>query len=294
MAHDTNRLALLGAGGTMGFAMARNLARAGFEVRAWNRTRERADPLAEDGATIAATPAEAAEGADVVITMLSDTDAVLAAMEGEAGALAGRRPGHRVAADEHGGPGRHRALRRAGRRPRGGLRGRPGSGHQGAGRAGQARGPGLRALTSFATGFSRSSTPWPSGRCGWARPAAGTRLKLVANSWILSVVEGTAETVALAEGLGLDPALFFEAVEGGALDLPYLRNKGAAMVARNFEPSFRLALAAKDAGLVEEAAERHGLDLPMLAAVRRRLEEGVPEHGDKDMSATFLSSVPSD
>ena len=112
------------------------------------------------------------------------------------------------------------------------------------------------------------------------------------NGWILSVVEGAAETIALAEGLDLDPELFFEAVEGGPLDLAYLRNKGGAMAARSFEPSFRLALAAKDAGLVEEAAERHELDLPLLAAVRRRLDEAVPEHGDKDMSATFLTSAP--
>jgi 3-hydroxyisobutyrate dehydrogenase len=89
MATSTERLALLGAGGTMGLAMARNLAHAGFEVRAWNRTRERAEPLADDGATIAATPADAAKGADVVITMLSDTGAVLDAMEGEHGALSG-------------------------------------------------------------------------------------------------------------------------------------------------------------------------------------------------------------
>jgi 3-hydroxyisobutyrate dehydrogenase len=121
---------------------------------------------------------------------------------------------------------------------------------------------------------------------------AGTRLKLVVNSWILSVVEGAAETIALAEGLGLDAEMFLEAVEGGPLDLPYLRNKGSAMAARSFPPSFRLALAAKDAGLVEEAAERHGLDLPLLSVVRRRLDEAVPEHGDKDMSATFLSSAP--
>jgi 3-hydroxyisobutyrate dehydrogenase-like beta-hydroxyacid dehydrogenase len=139
MATSNDRLALLGAGGTMGFAMARNLARAGFEVRAWNRTRERAEPLADDGATIASTPAEAANGADVVITMLSDTDAVLEAMEHDGG---------------------------------------------------------------------------------------GTRLKLVVNSWILAVVEGAAETIALAEGLGLDAGLLLEAVEGGPLDLPYLRNKG--------------------------------------------------------------------
>ncbi len=77
----------------MGFAMARNLARAGFEVRAWNRTRERAEPPAGDAATIAATPEEAAGGADVVITMLSDTRAVLEAMEGDPGALAGAAEG---------------------------------------------------------------------------------------------------------------------------------------------------------------------------------------------------------
>jgi len=105
------------------------------------------------------------------------------------------------------------------------------------------------------------------------------------------VVEGGAEAVALAEGLGLDPSLLFEALEGGPLDLPYLRIKGQAMAERRFEPSFRLALAAKDASLVEEAAGRHGLDLPLVEAVRRRFEEGVPEHGDEDMSATFLTSV---
>jgi 3-hydroxyisobutyrate dehydrogenase len=130
-------------------------------------------------------------------------------------------------------------------------------------------------------------------RTVWAGEAgAGTRLKLVANSWILSVVEGTAETLALAEGLGLDPELFFEAVDGGPLDLPYLRNKGKAMIERSFEPSFRLALGAKDARLVEEAAERHDLDLPMLAAISRRLEDGVAEHGDDDLSATFMTSAP--
>src|ERR1700716_237699 len=79
--------AVLGAGGTMGFAIARNLARAGIPVRAWNRTLEKARPLEADGATIAPTPAAAAVGAGVVLTMLSDADAVLAAMAGEDGAL---------------------------------------------------------------------------------------------------------------------------------------------------------------------------------------------------------------
>src|ERR1035441_822630 len=80
-------VAVLGAGGTMGFAMARNIARAGIKVRAWNRTRAKAEPLADDGACIAATPAQAATGASIVLTMLADADAVVAAMEGDDGAL---------------------------------------------------------------------------------------------------------------------------------------------------------------------------------------------------------------
>jgi 3-hydroxyisobutyrate dehydrogenase-like beta-hydroxyacid dehydrogenase len=64
------------------------------------------------------------------------------------------------------------------------------------------------------------------------------------------------------------------------------------MMAREFEPSFRLRLAAKDAGLVVDAIESHELDLPLVSAIRRRLDEGVPEHGDKDMSATYLTSTP--
>ncbi|HUA71382.1 MAG TPA: NAD-binding protein [Solirubrobacteraceae bacterium] len=120
----------------------------------------------------------------------------------------------------------------------------------------------------------------------------GTRLKLVANAWVLTVVEGGAETIALAEGLGLDPALLFEAIDGGALDLPYLRMKGKAIAERDFEPSFRLTLAAKDARLIEESAQRRDLDVPLFSTIRRRLAEGAKDHGDKDMSATYWTSAP--
>src|SRR3712207_9160619 len=80
MAND-NAIAVLGTG-IMGAAIARNLIAAGMEVRAWNRTREKAEPLADDGARGADTPAEAAEGAGVVLTMLAETDAVVEAVDG--------------------------------------------------------------------------------------------------------------------------------------------------------------------------------------------------------------------
>src|SRR4051812_23281171 len=66
----------------MGAAMARNLLAAGMEVRVWNRTREKAEPLADDGAIVTESPAEAAEGADFVLTMLADADTVAEAVKG--------------------------------------------------------------------------------------------------------------------------------------------------------------------------------------------------------------------
>ncbi len=78
---------VLGAGGTMGLPIARNLARAGMAVRGWNRSRSKAESLVADGVRLADTPAQAAAGADVVLTMLADHDAVRAAMTGEQGAL---------------------------------------------------------------------------------------------------------------------------------------------------------------------------------------------------------------
>ncbi|MDX6688020.1 MAG: 3-hydroxyisobutyrate dehydrogenase, partial [Baekduia sp.] len=86
-------IAVLGAGGTMGLPMTRNLARIGFIVRAWNRSPEKARPLADERAELCATPAEAAAGATTIITMLSDADAVLEVMEGDDGALASAADG---------------------------------------------------------------------------------------------------------------------------------------------------------------------------------------------------------
>jgi 3-hydroxyisobutyrate dehydrogenase len=85
-------VAVLGAGGTMGFPMARNLARSGISVRAWNRSREKAEPLAKDGVQVCDSPAEAAEGASVILTMLADTDAVIGVVAGEQGALSALPP----------------------------------------------------------------------------------------------------------------------------------------------------------------------------------------------------------
>src|SRR5215211_4771317 len=114
---------------------------------------------------------------------------------------------------------------------------------------------------------------------------SGTRMKLVINSWILTLVEGLAETIAFAEGIDIDPERFLEVIEGGPTDTAYAQLKGKMMIECSFEPSFKLALASKDAGLVLEAMERHDLDLPLLETIRERLADAARDHGEEDMAA---------
>jgi 3-hydroxyisobutyrate dehydrogenase len=284
-------VAVLGAGGIMGFAMARRLARAGFGTRAWNRSPDKARPLEADGAILHSSPAEAAEGAAVVLTMLADVHAVLAVMGGRDGALsrcggdaiwlqmstvgeAGLAQCGRLA-ERHGVP----------------IVDAPVLGTRQPAEDGElvilASGPEqVRASLQPLFDALGNKTLW-LGEAG-----AGSRLKLVLNSWVLAVVEAGAESVALAEGLGLDPALLLEAIEGGALDLPYLRTKTRAILSHDFDPMFTLSMAAKDASLAERAAAVHGLDLPMLRLLRQRLELGARQHGEKDFCATYLTCAP--
>jgi len=126
-----------------------------------------------------------------------------------------------------------------------------------------------------------------------AAEGAGSRLKLVVNAWLIALVEGLAETIALAEGLGIDPRRFIETIDGGPMGPPYAKLKGTAMIERSFEPSFPLKLAAKDAGLVADAARAAGLDLPLPAAIRDQMAKAVEAgHGDEDMAATIEASRP--
>jgi 3-hydroxyisobutyrate dehydrogenase len=288
---DGLSVAVLGAGGTMGSGMARNIARAGVELFVWNRTREKVAPLAAAGAGVCATAAEAAASAELIVTMLSDADAVLAAMEGEHGGLAGARRGSVwVQMATIGEQGTDRCIELAKEHeiefvdaPVLGTKQPAAEGKLVVMASGAHE---LRARVQPVFDAVGRRTMWV-GEAG-----AGTRLKLVTNAWIVSVVEGVAEAVALAQGLELDPALFLQAIEGGPLDAPYAKIKAQAMIDRDFEPTFALKHATKDAKLAADAAARRQLDLPVLAAIAQRMDEAVPAHGDEDLSATYLSSAP--
>jgi 3-hydroxyisobutyrate dehydrogenase len=275
----------------MGRPMARNIAKAGIDVRAWNRSAEKAEPVADDGATVLDTAAEAVSRAEVILTILSDTDAVVSTMEGSDGALAGVEEGAiwlqmstigiegtercAILAEENGLV----------------LVDAPVVGTKQPAEQGK-----LTVLASGPDGALERCQPifdaiaQKTVRLGEA--GTGTRMKLVINSWLLSLVEGLGETIAFAEGIDIDPAEFLETISGGPVDNPYAQMKGKMMIERNFEPAFKLELAAKDARLVLDAAERHDLDLPMLEAIRAQLDEAAEHYGDKDMAATYLASAP--
>ncbi len=282
---DQPTVALLGTG-TMGAGMARNIAAAGIPLRVWNRTRAKAEPLAETGATVADTAADAVRGADVVITMLFDTASVEAALDEAHDGLAEGTV--LLQQSTVGVAGTDRLAEVAAER---GLvfvdapvLGTKKPAEDGA----------LVVLASGPESVRGGLTPILDAigsRTLWVGEAGqGTRLKLVANSWVLTVVEGIAEALTLAGALGVEPQQFLDVVKGGAMDAPYVQLKGRAMLDGDFSPAFGLDGAAKDAGLIVEAARAAGADLAVLEAVQahfaRALDAG---HGDLDMAATYLA-----
>jgi 3-hydroxyisobutyrate dehydrogenase len=277
-------VALLGTG-TMGAGMAANIAGAGLPLRVWNRTREKAEPLAKVGATVADTPAEAVHGADIVLTMLFDADSVAATMEQ---ARVGLTPGTVwLQQSTVGVEGSDRLVALAQDL---GLAyvDAPVLGTRGPAESGAlvvlAAGPeDVRDRVAPVLDAIGSRTLW-LGAAGEA-----SRLKLAANAWVITVVEGIAEAMTLTRSLGLEPALFLEAVAGGAMDAPYVGVKGRAMLAGNFEPSFAVSGAAKDADLIVAAARGAGVELAVVEAARDHLARALAAgHGEQDLSATYL------
>jgi 3-hydroxyisobutyrate dehydrogenase len=276
-------VALLGTG-TMGAPMARNIAQAGIPVRVWNRTRDKAEPLS-DVATVCESVAEAVEGADVVITMLWDADTVAETMQQAKGHL-----GDGAIWLQQSTVGVAAADRLAD------LADDLGVTYVDAPVLGTKKPAEDGALVVLASGPEDTrDTLAPvfdaiAGRTLWVGDAGnGQRLKLVANAWVATVLEGVADSLTLARDLGLDPSLFLEAVKGGAMDAPYVQLKGSNMLAGRYDPAFTLAGALKDVDLILAAAEDSGTDLGLLPGVREHMARGVEAgHGDKDMAATFL------
>jgi 3-hydroxyisobutyrate dehydrogenase len=259
-----------------------------MEVRAWNRSREKAEPLEEDGAEVADSPADAARGADFLLTMLADADVVEEAIAGDVlPALAedgvwlqmstvGEDGSKRLAetANEHGVD----------------FVDAPVLGTRQPAEQGQlvvlASGPEeVRERSQQIFDAVGSKTVW-LGEAG-----AGSRLKLVVNNWIVGLLGVLAETVALANSTGVDPARFLETIEGGPLGLPYAQLKGNMMIEEDFPTSFSARLARKDTGLVLDTAAAQDLEMPIARAVAARFDEAIQAgHGEQDMAAIYQAT----
>jgi 3-hydroxyisobutyrate dehydrogenase len=274
-------VAVLGTG-TMGAGMVGSLRRAGIPVRMWNRDPAKARALTGTGAELASSPAEAAAGADVVLTMVFDAGAAVDVVRTAAPA-----PGTVwLQCTTVGVDGAERTIATAAELglvlldcPVLGTR-KP------------AEDGALVLLASGDDGARQRLAPVfdaLGSRTLWLGAAgAGSRLKMACNAWLLMVTAGVAQSIALARGLGLDPRHFLDAIAGGAMDTPYAHVKGAAMIDGEFPVSFGLTGATKDARLIREALQAAGvadrLDLAVLQTMEAAIEQ-LPDPGAVDLGA---------
>jgi 3-hydroxyisobutyrate dehydrogenase len=246
-------VAVLGIG-AMGHGMAASALRAGIPTIVWNRKMETTRDLADLGAHVAETAADAARQAAIVVTMVTDADAVLSIARDQ-GMLAALAPGAIWAQmSTIGVAGIDRVAAMAGaERPDVMLLDAPVSGSKDPAERGEltifASGPGeARARVAPLFNALGQRTIWV-GETG-----TGTRLKLVNNTWLAFATEAVAASVALARRLGLEAETVVDALGGGPLVSPWQAAKLQRIAGGEFSAQFALALALKDVRLALQAA----------------------------------------
>ena len=262
----SRRVAFLGLG-VMGYPMAGHLARAGHHVTAYNRSAAKAQSwLAEYPGATAATPAQAAAGADIVFACVGNDDDVRAVTSGEHGAFAAMKPGaifvdHTTASAEVA-----RELHAAARSRGLHFVDAPVSG----GQAGAVNG----ALTVMCGGDAAPFETMKPVASAFARAVtlvgasgAGQLAKMVNQVAIAGLVQGLSEAIAFGQRSGLDMALVLEVIGKGAAQSWQMDNRGKTMLERRFDFGFAVDWMRKDLGLVLDEARRNGAALPVTALV---------------------------
>ena len=271
--------------GLMGAPMARNLLKGGFPVRAWNRTPAKAAALESDGATVAGSPEEAAEGADFVLTMLSNGEATGAMVSRIGPSLA---PGTIWLDMSSTKPDEARSQADA-------LRQR-GNSHLDAPVSGGTRGAESGSLAIMVGGeanaFARARPVFEAmGRPVHVGPSGAGQLAKLANQAIVAIAIGAvAEAMLLLETGGADAAAVRTALRGGFADSTILQQHGQRMTERDFEPGGHSSNQLKDLDNVMAEAGSLGLQLPLTKEIRERYRFFCNEMGGmaKDHSGLFL------
>jgi 3-hydroxyisobutyrate dehydrogenase-like beta-hydroxyacid dehydrogenase len=273
LGHDRSvaRVAVIGLGG-MGSRIARRLLDAGHELTVWNRTRDKAEAL---GAPVAASPAEAASQAEVVITMVADPPALAAVTEGPDGVAAGADEDTTVIDMSTVGPA---AIERLASVLRADLLDAPVLGSLSEAESGT--------LSIFVGGSHAVFERWAELLEALGNPiyigptGSGAAAKLVANSTLITVIGALGEALALADALGLSREKAFEILATTALAAQAERRR-PGLESHEYPPRFPLRLARKDADLIHGL----GLDLRLTEAGRSWLAEA--GDGEQDYSAVL-------
>jgi 3-hydroxyisobutyrate dehydrogenase/2-hydroxy-3-oxopropionate reductase len=270
--------------GQMGAPMAARLLEGGLDVTVWNRTHGKAAELVAKGAKQASTPAEAAAGADVVITMLTTPQVVGTVIFGPDGIAEALGERSTVIEMSTIGPSAVRAVRD--RLPDTvGLLDAPVLGSVRQATEGQLKvfvGGDQEVFERCRPVFDRLGTPRHLGPTG-----AGASMKLVANLCLGVLMTGLGEALRLADGLGLAQADVLDVLAESAIGAT-VKSKRSNIESGEWPPNFKLALAAKDVRIVLEEAAAVGTDLPLAATAGQWLtaadEAGL---GDRDYSAVI-------
>ncbi len=277
-------MAFLGLG-AMGSRMALNLQRKGFEVIGWNRTAGKGQPLAEAGGRLAGSPAEAARGADFVVTMLSDPAAVRGVTAGPEGFLGACRSGTGWIECSTIGPSAAREMAEAAR----------------AAKVAFIDAPVLGSLKPAADGTLVFLVGGPADEVTRVRPlleamgrtvhhlgpaGQGAAAKIVFNMLLGTMLAGLAEALTLSERLGLDRARMVDLLGEGPTGAPFLRMKAPLMLTEDFTPAFQLKWLEKDLGLALLDAYRLGATLPASEGAHTAYAAArASGHGDQDSAA---------
>ena len=283
MTEEPIRISVLGIG-RMGLPMARRLCQAGHEVDVWNRSPDKAQALAADGAQVHASAAKAAAASTLVIGMLENGPAVASVLF-EQGVAAALRPGSLFIdmASIKPREAREHAARLA--RLQVGQLDAPVSG----GTVGAEVGTLAIMAGGTAQDFARALPIFERlGRATHVGPAGAGQLAKLANQMIVGITIGAvAEALLLCEKGGADPAKVREAIGGGFAESRILQLHGGRMVTRDFAPRARMTVQLKDMRNALETAADMGFSAPVTTALERLYAEAI-DHGDADLDHSGL------
>lgn len=262
----TTTVGLIGLG-LMGRPMALNLLRAGWPLVVWNRTRSKTDEIASKGARVAASPREAAEMSDVLITIVSDPPALESVLWGTAGALEGLRAGAVLVDSSTVSPALARRAAQACAARGSEFLDAPVTG----GTWGAEKGELIFMIGGDERVLDRARPVLASMGTRFFHlggHGSGQTVKLAMNMILALQVDALAEAMALVRGAGLRPEGLIDVLQSSMARAPVLDVKAPLILEGTYPPSFPLRLMHKDLGLALDLARETGVPLPATAAAR--------------------------